>query len=208
MEREDTFIAFSLKQAGLALIGVVGRTGVHLSPVVLRQRIAAKARAHLKSLEAFMRRLLLLMALRIEHEITPDMSEATARSNAPKMARQNASFSLFESQRASAPPPDFSNFAYGFSRPILAAPIIARIKNLQAILEAPNAYARRMAFRLARQREDQHTVLPGIGQSLRALGTEISALFNALAEPVFNACLARPARVGPRPRPPPRIRQL
>ena len=63
MDHEDTFINASLQEAGFALTGIIGRAGLHLQPRILRRRIAAKARAHLKALEAFIRRLLLLMAL-------------------------------------------------------------------------------------------------------------------------------------------------
>ena len=144
----------------------------------------------------------------MEHTITPDMSEAKPQQGTRTVSPQRHSFSLFEPQSPRGAAPDFGAFAQRPNRPASAAPIITRIKALQAILESPDAYASRMAHRLARQRKDQHAVLPGIGQSLRALGAEIAAQFAALAEPVFNACLARPARVGPRPRPPPRIRQL
>ena len=208
MAHDNALLEISLQEAGLALSKIAALVGAHLLPASLSRHIAAKARAQLKGLEAFIRRLLLWKALALEHEITPDMHEAAPRQNAPGRKHIASAFALFEPQCARADLPEFSQFTRPPARPLPAAPFLARIKSLQSILEAPDAYARRMAFSLARQREDQYTVLPGIGLSLRTLSAQLAALFQALGEPVFNACLARQPRVGPRPRPPPRIRQL
>ncbi len=208
MAHDNTLLEISLQEAGLALSEVAALVGAHLLPASLSRHIAAKARAQLKGLEAFIRRLLLWMALALEHDITPDMREAAPRQNAADKKHAAHTFALFEPQSARADLPEFSHFSRPPARPLPAAPILARIKSLQSILEAPDAYARRMAFLLARQREDQYVVLPGIGLSVRTQSAQLAALFQALGEPVFNACLARPPRVGPRPRPPPRIRQL
>ncbi len=144
-------------QIRTALVGLIGLTGAHLGVVILTRVIYKRARQQLAGIEALLRRLFLQMALEMEHKITPDMSETTGFYRAPGTRKPKRSWPLFQSP-GSGHLPDFASMTQRnphWQQP-LVAPIIARITFLQNLLEDPDRHARRMAFQLARQRDDQY----------------------------------------------------
>ncbi|MEE9380956.1 MAG: hypothetical protein V3V03_06095 [Hyphomonadaceae bacterium] len=200
---------FAFDRIRTALVGLIGLTGAHLGVVILTRVIFKRARQQLAGIEALLRRLFLQMALEIEHSLTPDTSEVTGFWCAPSAHKSKRSWSLFQSP-GSGQLPDFSALPQQGPRwnlP-LTAPIIARITFLQNLMEDPDRHARRMAFQLARQRADQYACLPHTDVNLRRLGTELSLLYPLLGASLIESIRGRPPRVGQRPRPPPRIRQL
>ncbi len=201
---------FLVTQIGLALLAVIDLTRAHLKPVYLTRGVYRRARQQLAGLEALLRRMLLRMALQIEHEITPDTSETTGFFR-PRAATGWRPRSLrLLPPRNTGPCPDFHLMTpcTGPRPQPLALPVLLRIRHIQQVLEAPETHARRMAFRLARQRADDYVLIPVTNVNLRRLGTELSAMYPALGVSIQRAIGHRPPRVGPRPRPPPRIRQF
>ena len=98
---------------------------------------------------------------------------------------------------------------WGLKGPVQAAPLLARLSALKALLDAPDARARRLAFHLARRRPGP-IIPPCLNQPgvPRRYGTELSAIYDALAQAIWTAGRARPPPLGPAPKLGPRIRRL
>ena len=209
MTATQSLNTFAFDQIRLALTGLIGLTGAHLGVVILTRTIYKRARQQLAGLEALLRRLLLLMAFEMEHKIKPDMRETTGILRPRDQHLRVKSWSAFQPCR-SGYLPDFAAMPQRnphWQQP-LVRPILARINLLQAVLEDPEAHARRMAYRLARQRDDQYPALPYTDVNMRRLGIELSTLYPLIGGSINKASRTRPPRAGPRPRPPPRISQL
>ncbi len=143
-----------------------------------------------------------------EHIYKLDMRPYIPQYREHKPRKRRHCFRFLESIRAPGDFPDLWRYEPRPPAPVSAAPFISRVQTLQAILDAPESFARRLALRLARQKDDQCPALPDIYTSVSVLGTEAACLHHALAQPLFSALTNRPPRAGPRPRPPPRIRTL
>ena len=173
---------------------VLSRDECHLTPRRISRAAGARLRAGIAALEP---------------SLSPDQSEYV-RTHRPRLRRGTARpFRIFRTGHT------FAGINPGFSREILlhrgpveAAPLLARLSALKALIEAPEQRARRLAFHLARKRPGP--LFPQLDRRRvpRRYGTELSALYTALGAAVTEASRARPPPLGPRPRAGPRIRQL
>ncbi|MEO0549449.1 MAG: hypothetical protein AAFZ91_05975 [Pseudomonadota bacterium] len=92
--------------------------------------------------------------------------------------------------------------------PVQTAPLVARLKALKTLLEAPTERAKRLAFHLARRRPGP-LLAPGRHADVpRRWGTELSMLYEGMAESIRKLSQARPPPLDPVAKPPPRIRLL
>lgn len=204
-----------LRHQGLLLhAGVLTRDNAHLGPRVLSRAAAARLRQGLRRIEAWLRRVILLLALALEPGLKPRGGETVlaARPRRPRFGQWR-----FRVLTGGAPPPGHAGFwpetagagAMGMrGLPVAAMPLLARLAALKALIEAPEARARRLAWLLAR-RKPGLLLAPGKASDIPGhCGTEISSLYAALAPAIITASRARPPPLGRRPRPAPRIRQL
>lgn len=217
MHLSATFLDLACAQGGALVAKVMSRDQVHLAPPALTRAAAKRLRQGLRAIEAYARRVLVLLALSLEPGLKPDQSARPVRPAARKTAPQIPALRIFGAERASAPFPHLSpkillDITPG-AKIIHAAPLLARLSHLQALLAAPERRARKLAFCMARRRPGS-VLPPGLGGGLgregvpRRYGTEVSSLYASLAHAILTAGRARPPPLGPRPRPPPRIRLL
>ncbi|MEM8615531.1 MAG: hypothetical protein AAGF20_01210 [Pseudomonadota bacterium] len=141
----DTLEGF--QRAGLSIAArVLVRDDLHLGPLLLTAAVAARLRSGLRALEAYVRRLLILLALKMEPDLKPDNRPCVIRMAQGKRATESKSFPLFSGENAfpdslfSAPDP-WAERPAKTAAPIYAAPLLERLKILKDLLEAPQARA-------------------------------------------------------------------
>jgi hypothetical protein len=190
---------------------VIARDNLNLGPSAISLAAAARLRRGLHALHAYVRRVLILLALEIEHDMTPDNSEHPRRMGPREAGIKTTSIPLFPCH---APRNDFFFDTHISPRKqsptsINPAPLIDRWRALKDLLENPDKRARRLAIHMARKHEGM--ILPPdlYGAAIRNRdGTELSSLYACMAHDIQTQSRARPPPLGPRPRPPPRIRRL
>ena len=200
---------------------VLARDDAHLAPRAFSPAAAARFKAGLRAIEAYLRRMILWLALQIEHDFPRDNPErAIYQRTAGQRANQNLSLKIFTAQHdfpdnfADRYDPSF--YGLGADRPqplrppaIPARPLLDRLRALSDLAKAPEARARRLAWLLARKRPGP-VMTPDIGRRYvpARYGTEVSAIYDSFIAGIAKASRARPPPLGPVRRPPPRIRTL
>ena len=206
-ERFESYSTFGLRLAA----EVEARDDLHLKPRFLTKAAAGRLKAGLRALEAYIRRLLFAFALYLEPDLKPDQ---TWRPRQPRKAQSR--YSRFRLIIPDRPLPDlllykpardpWADRPLSDRGPVPAAPLLQRLQHVRKILNAPEAFARRLAFCLARRRPGL-LAPPGFGRPgiPRRYGTEVSALYDALGHAILETSRARPPPLGPVPKPGPRI---
>ncbi len=212
MDLTPSFFQHAAAQGGRLAAYVLSRDNLHLAPEMITRAAARRLGQGIRALEAYLRRLLILLALTLEPGLKPDQTERAVRYGSRSKFRAKA-FRIFTGEH------DFPDLFHtqspksGADRmasaaPILASPLLQRLSQLKALIDAPQARARRLAFCLARRRSGL-LFAPGLAHALPyRYGTEISMLYTGFAQAIQNLSRARPPPIGPVPRPPPRIRRL
>jgi len=239
------------------VLNVIARDSAQLAPQRFTRAAAKRLRAGIRAIEAYLRRLILLIALEIEPtlprdrpwierdrkrgrplpqkgestrmQVGMDLPNEAARSPCPNAYRRDprggwaggaggrdqskmrdrkrSILTFFTGER---PFPDFILPCAdgGFSRPeeVVARPLLARLSALQNLAKNPVNRARRLAWTLARRRSG--FLLAPTGHVPSRYGLELSALFTAMGAAIHARSRNRPPPMGPKPRPPPRIRAL
>ncbi len=190
---------------------VLSRDDAHLTPLSLTRAAAQRLKAGIRALEAYLRRLIVYLALQIEPDLPQDRTEVPLY-HRPRATR--APGFRFRSFERTGPPlslvfPGCDMARHGQAKGLIPAdPLLSRLRHLKALLEAPDKRARRLAFHLARKRPGL-IAPPGFAARFRSrYGTEISALYDSLGPAILDASRARPPPLGPVPRPGPRITRL
>lgn len=216
MNTRDAFIKMSSGYAAGLVLRVLSLDNMHLSPRSMTRAAAVRFRAGLRALEAYLRRLILCLALQLEHDL-PRTNAERARlmpgQRPPRKTPRKPSFhfTIFTGQY------DFPD-AFGAewvgqraARPaqVPAAPLLARLSALSDLAKSPMARARRLAWHMARHKAGL-ILAPDLyrGYVPRRYGTEVSATYDAMGHDIIARSRARPPPLGPVPRPPPRIRCL
>jgi hypothetical protein len=203
--------AFALSQAVQLHAQVRGQGELMGRPEFVIKAVAARLRAGVRRLEAFLRRILILMALEMEHDLVAVWHpENLARTKDVKKFRLKRPFlkiypmpdrpyySGFEPKFA-APCPKLRDTDAAL-RPPVRVPIgrwMAQLDYLQALIHDPVAKARRLAFSLARSRHGILMAPPCPPRLLRRCGTEISALHDAMAYQIMEKSRNRPPPLPP-----------
>ena len=207
-----TPFAFALSQASYLRDRVLGARELLERPGFVRAAVAARLRKGVRALEAFLRRILILMALELEPDLVAEIqTENLARAKGRKVRATKAFLRIFPTpsgahtfdfkQRLGAPrtseiPP------HAAALPPVTVPIgrwLRQLDYLQTIIKDPVAKARRLAFSLARRHHgllmapDQHC------RVMRGCGTEPNSIFDAMAFQILQKSRSRPP-----PLPPPR----
>ncbi|MDJ0920010.1 MAG: hypothetical protein QNI84_02710 [Henriciella sp.] len=207
--------------AGLAerlALQVLSRDEAQLAPLTLTQAAARRMRQGLRALEAFLRRVILCLALQIEPNLprTDRFARIKTRKDQPDIwVQPNAltGFCVFRGERDFDPwaeiAPAMDSGWRQPAPPAYAAPLLARLTALKTLAQDPMARARRLAWHIARYRPGP-MFAPDAFRSLvpRRYGTELSAVYDGMRYTILTASEARPPPLGPRPKPGPRIRRL
>ena len=191
---------------------ILARDNLHLSPREVSRAAALRLKQGIVALEAYLRRLLFVLALHIEHELKPDTKERPIYARAP---RKRGPKSKFKTLPYRGIQPDFSTFSCSSRwagrqppKPVPLAPLLKRLAEVRDILNNPEARARRLAYHLAR-RQSGPLLAPCAHNAVRNRhGTEFSAIYTAMSAEIGELSRARPPPIGPVLRPPPRIRRL
>ena len=203
---------FALSLASQLCARVLGVSELLGRPAFVRKAVAARLRKGVRALEAFLRRILILMALDMEPDLVADIqSENLARAKARKVRVKKAFLRIF-------PDPDRA-YAFDFEQQIGASrrlepplhaatlppvrvPIgqwLRQLDYLQTIIHDPVAKARRLAFCLARRHHGLLMAPPEHRRVMNGYGVEPSAIFDAMAFQIMQKSRSRPP-----PLPPPR----
>lgn len=201
--------AFALLQALDIYTRIMGRDGLTLRPQFVSKAIARRLRAGVAALEAYLRRVLILMALEMEHElVTVERPENLARAKAKLPRVPKHSFKIYPSGSQAR----HADFEHLFSQdrdanadatsPPVVVPIghwLDRLDHLNALAKDPCAKARRLAYSLARSRHGILMAPHAPPRRLHRWGREASALSDAMAMQIMTKSRSRPP-----PLPPPR----
>jgi hypothetical protein len=205
---------FLITTAQSLVAAVTTRDNLHLRPALARQSVAARLRSGMIVLRAFLRRLIILIALEMEWSLV-DTRGPMKRPHGRK-SKSSAGFSLggLDTQGVSpwlnANGPEFKpvfknadahrNFA---PVEINMAKLYAQLDFLAGIAANPAAKAKRLAFHLARTYDynKQGIIIAPAGPKRIAgrWGTEVRASYDAIAAAIMTRSRNRPP-----PLPPPR----
>lgn len=212
MSDGPAFFEHLRQQAGQLHARILSRDNMQLAPALISKAAARRLKAGIRALEAYLRRVLLLLALEMEPGLAAENRAGAAYSSALPAKRRRPGLVLFQParDRSGAPFP-----ASGARMPLTgralvsAALLLARLAALGQLIEAPGPHARRLAWKLARRRAGL-ILAPGLGHSdvPARFGTQVSSLYRAMEPAILEASRARPPPLGPKPRPPPRIRAI
>ena len=185
------------------------RDNLHLRPPVAYKSVAARLASGMRVLRAFLRRLIILIALDMEWSLV-DMRGAMKRPHKRKSASSCAGFSLKGLDADKVSPwlnSDGPNFkaktditqSYTTPVPIDMAKLYAQLDFLAGIAANPIGKAKRLAFHLARTRPGIIMAPEGPHRIAGRWGTEVRASFDAMAASIITQSRNRPP-----PLPPPR----
>lgn len=216
MESRDAFIRLTRQCAASLVLRVLSHDNMHLSPRSMTRAAAERFRAGLRALEAYLRRLILCLALQIEHDLPRTNVERARLMPGQRPSRKTSCkpsfhFTIFTGQH-DFPDPFYAEWVGGRTvRPVQvpAAPLLARLNALSDLAKSPMARARRLAWHMARHKAGL-ILAPDLyrGYVPRRYGTEVSASYDAMGHDIIETSRIRPPPLGPVARPPPRIRRL
>ena len=188
---------------------VTARDDLYLRPAGLTRAAARRFRTGLKYLAAYLRRLILLLALQMEHCLA-ERAPVPIREKRSKWPSIRG-FRVLDTNENW--PGEIENDGGRLVCPLRtgalvpSASLFSELDTMLALLKAPEARAKRLAWHLARR--VRFAGVPAFGAVLRLrLATEAQVIFAAMARVIQTAGGARPPSLGPAPRPPPRIRGL
>jgi len=212
MSFSPAFFSHLASQGAALHARVLSRDDAHLRPERVPRAVAARLRAGIAALESWLRRVLILMALSLEPGLKPAAGPWIKTYRPRRLAGHRPGLRIF--LRRSAPDPGALAALPDRARvqqhgPVQAAPLLARLAALRALVDAPEARAQRLAFHIARRRPGRLVAPPDRAAFPRRLfGTEAGALHDAMAQAICEHSRARPPPLGPAPCAGPRIRSL
>ncbi|MEM1390477.1 MAG: hypothetical protein AAGG45_05300, partial [Pseudomonadota bacterium] len=141
---------------------VIAKDDLHLSPALISKAVAARLKQAIRAMEAYLRRMLVLLALSLEPGLKPDTRERPVRLHKRPQATPTFSFRTvpkagidfalsphFEALKHR--PKDTACTPNTGRTPVLARPLLERLTQLRALIEAPQARARKLAWHMARR---------------------------------------------------------
>ena len=205
--------------AGVAYFGC-GGSGAVESDFVATRAAAGRLGAGLRLAEAYLRRVLLVMALEMEATLVdgPKPPLRRPRETVRKPVRRAYVFQIFPKVPAMPEAVLFSmrnadvgkpthKAVRGQSKPVFIGALKARLHTLSQIAADPVPRARRLAYHLARNKHgpffapDRHIHTTGrLGRLRHLWGTEASATFDAMAYDIETKSRIRPPPLPPRRR--------
>jgi hypothetical protein len=208
MTPPDSFaVLITIAQNLVAAVAV--RDNLHLRPALARQSVAMRLVSGMAVLRAFLRRLVILMALEFEWTIVDKRGEMK-RPHGRKMQPKSTKLSLKGRETFRADP---YHLAHGFeAKPRVNKPqdwqygpveidmtkLYAQLDFLTSIAKNPAPHASRMAFRLARTYEGIIMAPRGVKRIAGYWGTQVSAFYDVMAHNIITNSRNRPPNIKPR----------
>ena len=183
------------------------RDNLHLRPPVAYKAVAARLASGMRVLRAFLRRLIILIALDMEWSLV-DTRGVMKRPHGRKSTSSCATFSLKGLDADKASPWLYGDGpqskradtqAHTTPIPIDMAKLYAQLDFLAGIAANPIAKAKRLAFHLARTKHGIIMAPEGPKRLAGRWGTDVRASFDAMAASIITQSRNRPP-----PLPPPR----
>jgi hypothetical protein len=201
---------FLIATAQSLMDGVVTRDDLHFRPPLARKAVAARLAGGLRLLRAFLRRLIILIALELEWGLVDTRGEMQRPHK--RTSKSSAGFSLqgLDADKLSpwlnADGPNFKAMvknghqqAYNTPVDIDMAKLYAQLDFLAGIAANPMTKAKRLAFHLARAQHGIIMAPKGPPRIAGRWGTQIRASYDAIAASIITQSRNRPP-----PLPPPR----
>ena len=200
MDAQTDILKRGLEQAGLAVLGASSIANLHLRPRQITRSAAQKISGRLRQIETIVRRLILVLALRLQLEPTPqdtspapnatpappDLPDGVELTEFPRVAARRLNLLPARQTFDGLPFPDVSTRATG---PVIPLKLIARIAALQRVIAAPDAHAVRLARTLRRLRDSgEPRPMVGPTESAYRLSPELGAIATLLPSQL-NAAL-------------------
>jgi hypothetical protein len=201
---------FLIATAQSLVAAVTTRDSLHLRPAWARQAVAARLASGLRLLRAFLRRLIILIALELEWSLV-DTRGAMKRPHGrrkSKLSSPGCSLQGLNTQGASpwlnADGPNFkpvfkTDGSRGYNTPvdIDMSQLYAQLDYLAGIAANPLAKAKRLAFHIARNYEGIIVAPQGPERIAGRWGTEVSASYTAIAGSIIMQSRNRPPPLQP-----------
>jgi hypothetical protein len=201
--------AFLIATSQSLVAAVKTRDNLHLRPALARKAVAARLRSGMIVLRAFLRRLIILMALDLEWGLVEARGEMK-RPHGRKSKSTSAKFSLkgLDNAKASAwlegawpqfkPVVKIAN-AHWHNAPVEIdmAKLYAQLDFLAKIAANPTAKAKRLAFHLARTYQGMIIAPQGPKRIAGRWGTEVRACFDAMHASILTQSRNRPPPLDP-----------
>ncbi|MEO1405714.1 MAG: hypothetical protein AAFV54_04395 [Pseudomonadota bacterium] len=169
MRSEDPLFPMAIEQVGLAVLSLIGWTGVHIAEHIPSKWKLRKASMRLRALETLVQRLIVLMALKLDLKPVRPRSTPSKSDDAPA----NKTFEITDGveivdfpkayQRGLTLLPPLVDFGEGTDLsdlPRNTTPTYIKVRRftrrivaLQKVLDAPEAHAKRLARSLSRCRK-------------------------------------------------------
>ena len=196
---------------------VLGKDGLMYRPRLGTKAVAARLKTGLRALAAFLRRILILMALQMEPDLVHiQRPEPLPRRKGKKVFRvPGFRFQIYMTEHY-GPLPDFfdpspwdvprykAQIVRQHHTEVPLAALFHQLDQLCAIAKDPLAKARRLAFALARSKRGLLFPPPDNNVTMRRWGLEPSALYDAMGFKINENSRTRPpplppVRRGPKP---------
>jgi hypothetical protein len=203
---------FLMTTARSLAAAVTTRDNLHIRPPLASKAVAARLVSGMRLLRAFLRRLIILIALEMEWSLVDTRGEMKRPHGRKSKTLACAKFSLtcFDANKVSpwlnGDGPQFKalvradhTHVHSIPAPIDMTKLYAQLDFLARIAANPVAKAKRLAFHLARARPGIIMAPQGPPRIAGRWGTQVSASFDAMA-----AFIITQSRNRPPPLPPPR----
>ena len=184
---------------------VTTRDKLHLRPPVAYKSVAARLASGLRVLRAFLRRLIILIALDMEWGLVDTRGEMK-RPHGRKSTSSSSGFSLKGLDARKATPwlnsdgPQFkADDTQGHNTPVQIdmAKLYAQLDFLAGIAANPIAKSKRLAFHLARTQQGIIMAPEGPQRIAGRWGTQVRASFDAMAASIITQSRNRPPPLMP-----------
>jgi hypothetical protein len=174
------------------------RDNLHLRPPLAPKAVAARLAGGLRVLRAFLRRLIILIALDMEWTLV-DTRGPMRRPHGRKSVPASTGFALkgLGAHKASS---WLAEGGVGRKPPALIhlGKLYAQLDYLAKVAANPMARAKRLAFHLARTHQGM-IIAPEVSRRIAGRwGTEVSAVFDAMAAAILTKSRSRPPPLSPR----------
>lgn len=203
--------AFLIATVQSLVAAVTARDNLHLRPALARQAVAMRLRSGMVVLRAFLRRLIILMALELEWTLVDKRGEMKRPHKRKSKSSAAIHIQGLDMQGASpwlnADGPQFrAKVKTGYTGPVEIdmSKLYAQLDYLAKIATSPIAKAKRLAFHLARTYDYNSKGMIIAPQGPRRIagywGMQVSAGFDSMAAAILTKSKNRPP-----PLPPPRL---
>jgi hypothetical protein len=183
---------------------VTTRDNLHIRPAFARKSVAARLRSGMIVLRAFLRRLIILIALDMEWHLVDNRGPMKRPHGRKSISLSKLNLKLLDDMRVSpwlnAVGPSFKPVIKTGRMPpvdIGMSQLYAQLDFLAGIAADPSAKAKRFAFHLARTYEGIIMAPAGPKRIAGLWGTQVSAFYDVMAHSIITKSRDRPPPLDP-----------